>query len=178
MSTLHHYSIAFVGLKNGIHHFEYKIDKKFFSFFPDSVIKDGNVDVKVEFDKKDSFFVLHFSIDGTVNVPCDRCLELFDLEIFNDFDILVKLEEREGKIGDEEDVIYLPKTSSHIELAELIYEFIHVTMPMQIAHKPNTDGSLGCDKEVLKHLSIESETEEKTIVDPRWEALNKLKNKN
>jgi uncharacterized protein len=172
VDALKEFKIPYVGLKNGEHLFEFHITKKFFDSFESTAIHDGDIKVKLKFDKKDNFFTLDFSIDGTVKIPCDRCLELFDEEIFNDFKIFVKFEEREGKKGDEEDVIYLSKGDSHLDLSEVIYDFIHVSVPMQNIHPDDENGQSTCDPEVLKKLEIRKDEEE---VDPRWEALLKLK---
>ena len=174
MDALKDFNIPYVGLKNGEHLFEYQIGKRFFDSFESTAIHDGDIKVKLVFDKKDNFFTLNFSIDGTVRVPCDRCLELFDEEIFNDFRIYVKFEEREGKIGDEEDVIYLSKSDSHLDLAPIIYDFIHVSVPMQNIHPDDANGHSTCNPEVLKKLQSAKDQEEP---DPRWEALLKLKKK-
>jgi hypothetical protein len=46
VDPLREYNISFVGLKPGEHRFEYKIDRRFFEQFPDSIVKD--CDIKVE----------------------------------------------------------------------------------------------------------------------------------
>ena len=37
------YDIAFVGLKQGSHHFRFEIGKTFFEEFPYSLVEDGNL---------------------------------------------------------------------------------------------------------------------------------------
>ena len=53
-------NIAFVGLKNGVHTFEFELNEQFFSKYPDSIIKKGHLVSKIKLDKKDSFFILNF----------------------------------------------------------------------------------------------------------------------
>ena len=173
MDVLKDFKIPYIGLKNGEHLFEFHVEKKFFESFESTAIHDGDIIIKLKFDKKENFFTLDFSLDGTVRIPCDRCLELFDEEIFNDFKIYVKLEEKEDKMGDEEDVIYLTKGDAFIDVSTLIYDFIHVSVPMQNIHPDNDQGNSTCDPKVLAKLEIRKDVEE--VADPRWDALLKLK---
>ncbi|MBK7958814.1 MAG: DUF177 domain-containing protein [Bacteroidetes bacterium] len=173
MAILKQFNIPFVGLKNGVHVFDFEIDHRFFAQFEDSYIKEAQVSVKLNFDKKDLFFKLDFSIDGKVKVPCDRCLEEFDVEIFNDFAIFVKFEERESKIGDEDNVIYLSKNDSHVDVSQVVYDFILLSVPMQNIHPNGADGEPTCNPAVIKKLK--GEDNKSDALDPRWEALKKLK---
>ena len=87
------FEIPYVGLKVGVHNFDYEIDRKFFDHFEDSPIHDCAVKVKLEFEKKETFFILKFFIDGNVNVECDRCLVPFNKSIFGDYTSYVKFSE-------------------------------------------------------------------------------------
>ena len=73
MDPLRQYEIAFVGLKNGIHQFTFQIDEPFFLLFEGSIVKEGKMEVKLDFNKGISFFLLKFMISGWVKLPCDRC---------------------------------------------------------------------------------------------------------
>jgi hypothetical protein len=46
------YNIAFKGLGQGKHEFEYEIDRKFFESFDSDIVDDGNVTVKVILESK------------------------------------------------------------------------------------------------------------------------------
>ena len=74
-----------MGLRVGVHQFEYQIDSGFFKHFEDSPISQCDVKVRLEFEKAETLFTLMFFIDGTVGTACDTCLEAFDKEIFGDF---------------------------------------------------------------------------------------------
>ena len=64
MKALREYQIPYVGLKIGIHEFNYQIDGKFFEAFEGSLISDCQVHVKLELEKKETLFILNFFIDG------------------------------------------------------------------------------------------------------------------
>ncbi len=168
-ASLKEYRIPFVGLKNKTYHFDYDVDNLFFKHFENSNIENCNVNIKLSLTKKEQFMLLNFKIDGYVEVPCDRCLELYNQEIFDDFEVLVKFSEDIKK--DDEDVLYIPKNSDFIDVSKLIYDFIHLSLPLRCVHPNDRNGKSTCNKEVLKALEKNEEKNE----DPRWEALKKLK---
>lgn len=175
MKGLREFEIPYVGLKVGVHNFEYEIDRKFFDHFQDAPIHDCSVNVKLEFEKKETFFILKFFIDGDVKVECDRCLVPFDKSIFGDFTCYVKFSENADTLRDEDEVLFIPREQTIIDVSQLIYEYIILCLPMQRwgCQKPGEEEI--CNKEVLKYLSAEvTKTEESA--DPRWAALKKLKN--
>lgn len=166
------YEIAFVGLKNKVHQLEFEVDRTFFEEFENCPIEKGDLKIDVFFDKKDSFFILDFQVNGIVSLACDRCLEYFDYEMIFDFKIIVKFEERDDKIGDEEDVIYLSKTETHLYLKEVIYDYILINIPIQVVHPKDKEGIDTCNPAVLEKLNVKKIEED---IDPRWAALSKLK---
>lgn len=178
MKGLREFEIPYVGLKLGAHRFDYDIDGNFFKHFEDSLIKDCKVHVKLEFEKKETFFILKFYIDGTVKVECDRCLEPFDKEIFGDYTLYVKFAENPDEMGNDDEVMYIAREESIIDVSQLVYEYINLCLPMQLIHPKKPNGEEGCNPDVLKYLKENKEKAAKPIdgeIDPRWDALSKLK---
>jgi len=173
MERKRNFDIHFIGLKNSIHKFEYDITDSFFKLYEKSPISKANLKVKLNFDKKDSFFMLKFQVDGEVNLPCDRCNDYFDYELICDFEIIVKLEEIENDITDEDDVIYISRGDSHINVADIIYDYILINIPIQVFHPNDKSGKGTCNPEMLEKLYSNQKTEDK--IDPRWADLSKLK---
>jgi uncharacterized metal-binding protein YceD (DUF177 family) len=177
VKNLRHYSISHVGLKIGIHHFQYDIDSRFFKEFEGALIDECNVKVKLELEKKETLFILNFFIDGIVKVICDRCSEPFDKNIFADYQCLVKYrEERDPAIEDTDEIIFISREDPFIDVSQLIYDYINLSLPMQKIHPDLADGTSGCNPEIIKYLNVRVEEEIKA--DPRWEALKKFKSDN
>lgn len=172
---LREFEIAYVGLKLGIHQFDFDIDAQFFKHFEESLIKDCRVKVRVEFDKKETFFIANFFIDGTVHVECDRCLIPFEKEIFGDNVCYIKFAEDPSKMSDEPEVMYISREQTVIDLSQLIYEYVNLCLPIQKMGCEKPGEETQCDKNMLKFLSnnVKKEANE---ADPRWAALKKLKN--
>lgn len=177
MKGLREFEIPYVGLKLGIHKFNHEIDAKFFRHFEESPIHDCKVNVKVEFEKKETFFILNFYIDGWVKTECDLCLEPFNKEIFGDFTCYIKFAEDPSALNDGDEVIFISRDQTVIDISQLVYEYINLCLPMQKlgCEKPGIEPQ--CNKEVLKYINNKEKPGVKSTgeVDPRWAALKNLK---
>jgi uncharacterized protein len=171
MSSQSFYSIAFKGLSQGKHIFEYEIDDKFLSEFEGGIVDKGKVNVRVTLEKQSSLMILWFDVKGTVNVQCDRCLEMFDLPVEGQEKIFVKFGEKEYVEGD--DVIWVSVNDYQLNVAQLIYEFICLAVPIKKVHPEDNDGKSTCDPQMIEKLNkyIPREDEEKSSV---WNDLRKL----
>ncbi|HVB03708.1 MAG TPA: DUF177 domain-containing protein [Chitinophagaceae bacterium] len=170
------FEIAFVGLKNGVHEFQYSIEDRFFSGFAQPDFTETRLNIKLIFDKKPSFFLLKFEITGYVTVSCDRCGKAFPLAIWDEFDQVIKLVEKPEEFKEDEspDVCYISRTESRLNVAGWIYEFILLSVPMQRIHPEKTEEGSGCDPVVLKMLDKMQGNEnrsDKTI----WKDLDKFR---
>lgn len=177
MNFRREFEIAFVGLKPGIHNYEYRVDDKFFSNYGNQDFEHCNAAIKLELDKKPSFMLLKFDIDGVADVNCDRCGNPLALKLWEEFKVMVKLVDNPEEMNEQEedpDVYYISRGESHLHLADWIYEFINLSIPMQKMCPPDEIGGPQCNKEVLEKLSkIEVKKDE---VNPLWKGLEKFKN--
>ncbi len=173
MKALKQFSIPFTGLKLGKHHFDYEIDRDFFDAFEYSLIKDGRLTAKVALDKQENMLILHFDINGTIQLNCDKCLSEFSQPIEINERQIVKFSEEEGE-NDDLEIIVLNKKETSIDVSEWIYEFVTVAVPY--INKCEQVGK-ACDPQMLETLQKLSgdQKEEQAQDDPRWSALKKLK---
>jgi uncharacterized metal-binding protein YceD (DUF177 family) len=114
-------------------------------------------------------------------LTCDRSLELFDYQINSDKKLIFKYSEVEGEISDE--IIGVSKEVVKINIAQYLYEFIGIEIPMKKIHpKFQQQNQEEDDSETeLIYTTSKNEETENTIeepIDPRWLALEKLKSKN
>lgn len=170
------YNIEFKGLKEGRHDFEFEIEDTFFKHFEESLTERGNVSVKVELEKRSSFIKLHFKIKGWLELTCDRCLDQYSQKIKTKTEMFVKFGEKEFDEG--ENIIWVLPEEHAISLAQPLYEYISLSIPLRQVHPKNEDGERECNKEMLEKLKDYMYTgseEEEIITDPRWDTLKKLK---
>jgi uncharacterized metal-binding protein YceD (DUF177 family) len=175
MKPLKTYTIPFVGLKVGEHHFDYEIKQAFFEHFEYDDFNDSNIVVDVILNKKTTLLELNFKISGTVNVNCDLTNEPYDQVIENEFDLVVNFGD---EYNDENiDILIIPHGEYEINIEQYIYELIVLAVPNKRIHPGVKDGTL--DSEILEKLEELSpktaeDKDNKEEIDPRWNTLKKL----
>lgn len=184
MSNRRAYDIAFVGLKPGIHEFEYQIDDKFFESYGEQDFHNCKADIKLVLDKQNGFMLLKFDIAGTVDSQCDRCGNPLVLQLWDEFNVVVKMVEEPETMNENEedpDVYYISRTESHLHLSDWIYEFISLSVPNQHYCGEDEEGHSKCNPEVLAKLAqmernAEEVNEEMAKKDNSiWKGLDKFK---
>src|SRR5213596_1714960 len=127
MSSRREFDIAFVGLKPGIHEYEYVVDDRFFEQYKQPDFQNCQAHVKLSLDKKSGFMLLKFEVGGKVEVACDRCgSTTLPWSLWDEFNIVVKLVENPDEMNAQEedpDVYYISRGESHLHVANWIYEF-------------------------------------------------------
>jgi uncharacterized metal-binding protein YceD (DUF177 family) len=173
------FEIAWQGLKSGLHTFQYEIDDAFIREHgeADPDYKDLSAKVVLNFDKKTNFFLLHFDVDGKATVPCDRCGDDFELRLWDEFRLLIKLAGEEAEdVDEEDDVVFIPRHETVIDISKWIYEFVVLSIPIQRVHPDQADGTPGCNPEALQLLDRLSEQgEEEGSKNDIWKGLEVLK---
>lgn len=169
---LDYYIIPLNGLREGKHDFSFEVDEKFFEQYEHSEVKRGNLKVSLTLTKRDSAMFLNFVILGSVNITCDRCLNLFDLPININEKITIKFGESvedSSFIGEDDQII--ARDESHLSIAQFLYEFIELNIPYKRVHANKENGEQGCEVEFLEEEIIPEKNE---IIDPRWNKLKEI----
>jgi uncharacterized metal-binding protein YceD (DUF177 family) len=169
---LKNFVIPFSGLKIDIHHFDFVIDKKFFDAIEYAELENGSIELDLNLIKQERMMIFEFDFKGWVEVVCDRCLEKFDHPVDGHERLIVKFGEAFEEQSDE--VVIIPERAYEFNISSYLYEFIKLSLPMQVIHPDDENGNSTCNKEMLDRLSNHHE---ETESDPRWDALKKLKEK-
>jgi uncharacterized metal-binding protein YceD (DUF177 family) len=172
------FELAWQGLKPGVHVYEYEVGKEFMATHGEarSEYKDIHAQVKLRFDKHDGFFQLHFDIGGYIITPCDRCGDDFRMELWDEFDLIVKLTggDEEHEEAEDADVVFIPRSETVIDVGKWIYEFIVLSIPIQRIHPNDAEGRPGCNEAALKLLGDLTEQKEEKKNDI-WKGLESIK---
>jgi uncharacterized metal-binding protein YceD (DUF177 family) len=177
MNSRREFDIAFVGLKPGIHEFNYQITDKFFETYQQQDFHHCEALVNLFLDKKTGFMLLKFEINGHLQVICDRCGNTLPLQLWDEFHILVKLVENPEVMNNQEedpDVYYISRGESHLAVADWIYEFINLSIPFQRTCADKDMEGPYCNKEaldMLKKLNLEDNKPENHL----WKGLEKFR---
>lgn len=172
------FELAWQGLKLGEHIFDYEVGRDFMIAHgeDETECKDIKAQVSLKFEKHESFFMLHFDIGGYIVTPCDRCGDEFKLNLWDEFDLIIKLTDAEAneEIEEDADVVFIPRSETVIDVSNWIYEFIVLSLPLQRIHPKKEDGSPACNEEALKLLGKLAEQNEPKKNDI-WKGLESLK---
>ena len=171
------FDIAFVGLKPGIHEFEYEIADPFFSEYGAQDFKNCIAHVKLQLDRENGFMLLKFEIGGKLELSCDRCGNHLPLNLWDEFKIVVKMVDNPEQMNNQEedpDVYYISRGESHINVSDWIYEFINLSIPMQRMCAEEEIGGPYCNKEVLAMLK-KMDIQNNQSSGPMWKGLEKFK---
>ncbi len=175
------YKIRFSSLKDGFHEFDFKVGNEFFESLDYSEIEKADVDVHVVLEKTTTLMQADFTINGKVEVMCDRCCDNFFIPVKGEEELIYRFGEVEF---DDEKVITVFPNEIDIELQQPIYEFINLFLPAKRVHKNIKD----CNQEMIEKMNdyllteINSsdeinnqDNENDDEIDPRWDNLKKLK---
>ena len=175
------YNIDIYGLEDKSYEFDYELGSEFFEEMSQELIQNGDFRVHLILEKSSTMIQLRFSIQGSAELTCDRSLEVFDEPVDTEGKVILKFGDHEEEITEEISIINRNRT--RINVASYIFELIALALPMKKIHPDLREHPLGenDDSEKLVYSSENRESqdseEENNRVDPRWEALNKLKNK-
>lgn len=181
------YNISLKNLSEGVHAFEYELDRKFFEAIDGDEVRKGNVKVTVKVRKTSSTFEFNFDLKGVVQVPCTRCLDDMNLDVDTQSRLIVKFGKEYSEESDE--IVIIPEEEGEINIAWFLYEFIALTIPIKHVH-PAGECNRVVSSKLRKHRAVStddaddddgdiqdddfSDEEESQDNDPRWDALKGL----
>ena len=167
------FKIDLKGLTQEITPLEYKIDDRFFQSIEDAQVQGGSLHVSGSIRKAVGFFELLLHANGTVRIPCDRCLDLMDQPIDTDLRLTVKLgtENRE-----DDEVIVIDERHAILDTSWYIYEFVVLAVPIQHVHQLG-ECNVAMSEKLQELSTARSSDADAEDIDPRWEALKQLKEK-
>ena len=166
------FDIEIIRLSNKVHEYEFAVNDALLAHFENDSIQHAEVKAAVSLDKSERMMEAKFRLTGTVQLVCDRSLEVFDYPIQWEEVIVYKFGEADEDVSEALQIISWDK--ERINVMQPIYDMLNMAVPMKKLHPKFADES--DEDEVI--FSTEPEEEEKAINedDPRWAALKKLKN--
>jgi uncharacterized metal-binding protein YceD (DUF177 family) len=172
MCSLEQFKIDLKGLTAEVTTLDFDLDNAFFDALDETEVESGSLHVSLSIRKASGFFELLFHTVGTVDIVCDRCLDLMEQPIETDNRLVVKF----GSTGSEDDdTVIVDENEGILDTSWFIYEFIALAIPIQHVHAPGK-----CNPamtKALEELSADRSGDEESsqAIDPRWEKLKDLK---
>ncbi|MEL6533928.1 MAG: DUF177 domain-containing protein [Bacteroidota bacterium] len=172
MKGIKEYSIDIFGLKLGEHLFDYTIGDSFFQNFELSPVTKGQLETHLKLHKSERMITLIVSIQGEVELICDRSNDPFSHPLQLEEEVIFKFGDEDKELGD--DVFQIHWDTQQLNVAQNLYEFVALAIPMKKLH-PRFLEDETFEDEIIFTAEPEEDTSEEGSVDPRWEALKQLK---
>lgn len=176
VNELKQYEIPIFGLENKRYEYDFESGDAFFGALEQEMITKGTVHTHLTLNKSETMIRLDFQITGTVELTCDRSLDLYDEPIDIERLLLLKFSDHNEELTDEIELI--ERNTHSINVARYIFEFIATSLPMKKLHPRFRAEDEQDDEESDVKLIYTSETENESTegdpIDPRWAALRKL----
>ncbi len=173
MRELDRFNIDIFRLSNSTHDYQFEIGNSFFEAQSGSFVNEGQGLVNVVLEKNDNFMKAGFILNITVKLECDRSLEVFDFKIEKEESLIFKYGEEETELDD--NIVIIHWDRQRINLAQYIYEFISVAIPMKKLHPRFEQNEEGEGDELIYSSEDKGNSEKDDSIDPRWQKLKKLK---
>ena len=130
--------------------------------------------VKIEFYKTVEFIRTNFSISATVELICDRSLDMFEHQVEKDYEVLFKTEKVAESADENGATRNLDTKYQQIDLEQDVRDTILLVLPVKKLHPRFLDQD-GKPKEFFSQQFGNTLEEDEDYIDPRWEALKELK---
>jgi len=185
MCSLEQFKIDLKALTEDVSPLDYELGNQYFAALDGAEIQSGSLHVSGSIRKTVGFFELQMNISGTVQIPCDRCLDLMDQPIETGLRLVAKLvpaeqltNTEESSNIDKDDIIAVDENKGILDIAWFIYETVALAVPIQHVHQPGD-----CNDAMMRVLdehsaARSSDADANKTTDPRWDALKKLNFKN
>lgn len=184
MSKFEQYNVVLKDLNNETLVYEYTLDEEYFKKIDSPEVQKGHINATVKAKKKNTAFELDFFLEGTILIPCDRCLDTMEQVISYKEKLQVKFG---NKFSEEDEIVIVPESEGAINVAWFLYEFIVLNIPLKHVHAPgecNKTMATKLKRHITKskdddNLDLEIDDEEDFSIDdnqtdPRWDGLQSI----
>lgn len=148
------YTIPYKSLAAGNHEFSFLIDGTMFEEWPECGVTNAEVRVKATIAKCGDHMTLTLDMNGTVTVPCDRCLEDCQIPVTYNGVVAVRFSEEEMENDDE--VFWLNPGDDELDLTQYLRESVVLSLPYQRVHPCDIHGNPLCNPAMLERFRIVS----------------------
>lgn len=158
-------------IPEGESHLELNFDSKHLQLM-DYPFEEGHLKLKLK--KTEHFIRADFSVDVVLQLVCDRSLDIFDFPVQTAYSVTFKAEAAEEKTDEHEAIRNIDFISNTINIEDDVRDSILLSIPIKKIHPRFLDES-GKPVDFVSDTFGKVADDEEEPIDPRWEALKKLK---
>jgi uncharacterized metal-binding protein YceD (DUF177 family) len=177
MKVLEAFQIPIIALEDKSYHYAFRGDDSFFAAFEQDWVEKGQFTVSADLTKSALMIQVQMNITGTIELICDRSLEAFDYPFEVNEKLIFKYSDHSEDLGD--NLFLLDRKEPKLNLSQDIFDFIALEVPMKKLHPRFLEEEDAALEDVFIYTTeradekLASTTDE--VIDPRWAALQKLK---
>lgn len=138
------YKVDLASKSDGHYEQDFKIGKEFFENMENSDVQAADVHVHMDMEKKNDTYDCTFHCTGTLQVPCDRCLDPMDLDVDTTYHVVVKYGD---DYDDGDNLLIIPYSNTYLNVSYMLYDTLLLTIPLRHVHAPGK-----CNRAMLETL--------------------------
>jgi uncharacterized protein len=131
-SVLNTYKIDIFRLENKQYVHEFEGNGDFFEALDQELIQKGNFKASVVLNKNETMIQMMYKITGSVELTCDRSLDLFDFPVDITQKMILKFSDHNEEITEE--LMLIDRNTQYINVAQDIFDFIGLQIPIKKLH--------------------------------------------
>ena len=131
-SILNTFKIDIFRLENKQYLHEFEGNNDFFEALDQELIQKGNFKATVVLNKNETMIQMMYHITGSVELTCDRSLDLFDFPVDITQKMILKFSDHNEEITEE--LVLIDRNTQYINVAQDIFDFIGLQIPIKKLH--------------------------------------------
>lgn len=131
-SILNTFKIDIFRLENKQYLHEFEGNNDFFEALDQELIQKGNFKATVVLNKNETMIQMMYKITGSVELTCDRSLDLFDFPVDITQKMILKFSDHNEEITEE--LVLIDRNTQYINVAQDIFDFIGLQIPIKKLH--------------------------------------------
>jgi uncharacterized protein len=131
-SILNTFKIDIFRLENKQYLHEFEGNDDFFEALDQELIQKGNFKATVVLNKNETMIQMMYNITGSVELTCDRSLDLFDFPVDITQKMILKFSDHNEEITEE--LMLIDRNTQYINVAQDIFDFIGLQIPIKKLH--------------------------------------------
>ena len=131
-SILNTFKIDIFRLENKQYLHEFEGNDDFFEALDQELIQKGNFKAIVVLNKNETMIQMMYKITGSVELTCDRSLDLFDFPVDITQKMILKFSDHNEEITEE--LVLIDRNTQYINVAQDIFDFIGLQIPIKKLH--------------------------------------------
>ncbi len=131
-SILNTFKIDIFRLENKQYMHEFEGENDFFEALDQNLIQKGHFKATVALSKNETMIQMIYKISGSVELTCDRSLDLFDFPVDITQKMILKFSDHNEEITEE--LMLIDRNIQYINVAQDIFDFIGLQIPIKKLH--------------------------------------------